>query len=260
MKDEGVEICRGIDDARVIHTYPYSSLPVLESHVHPKFVVFNAGMKMRKLVLEGKSAVLKKPFEDYPSLTKIQYLYRNWIQELPKFALKDKTYVDPELELVYDCEFDDDIGDGNGDDPHDNDSDYDEPMRTRTTLGRGDGFYLRRRTRSVVQAEQARSNEDNGFDDQARPRTRSVAAEQAGNGDVNGARGGKTRKTRTSKVPVKKRKVLSESFTHNQQLLSEATLSRINQQFGEAAWTADRIRQWSNFRKKRRVVPSYPFL
>jgi hypothetical protein len=33
-------------------------------------------------------------------------------------------------------------------------------------------------------------------------------------------------------------------------------LSRINQQTGEAAWSAERIREWSSFAKKRRVVPT----
>jgi hypothetical protein len=43
MKEEEVDICRGIGDAFVRYIYPYSSLPPLESHVHPKFVIFDAG-------------------------------------------------------------------------------------------------------------------------------------------------------------------------------------------------------------------------
>jgi hypothetical protein len=259
MEDEEVDIYRGIGEAHVVHTYPYSSLPTLESHVHPKFIIFDAGRKLRTLMIEN-SDVLKNVIDHYPSLSKVQNLYRAWIQEPPKISLKDKTYINPEFELVYDPEYED----TSGDDPEYKDisgDDLDEPIDSdygvnddQTLPGRGDGLYLRPRTRSVAAAEEA-----SAYDGQVKrppPRTRSVAAEQAGNGD--GARGGKTR---TSKVPVRKRKVLSESFTNNQQLLSEATLSRFNQQFGEVAWTADRIRQWSSLpKKRRRVVPSYPFL
>jgi hypothetical protein len=54
-----------------------------------------------------------------------------------------------------------------------------------------------------------------------------------------------------------KRKVHSESLTHNQQLLSEKTLYSFNQQMGEVAWTNNRIREWSKkvFRKKRKLRP-----
>ena len=237
MEDEEVDIYRGIGEAHVVHTYPYSSLPTLESHVHPKFIIFDAGRKLRTLMIEN-SDVLKNVIDHYPSLSKVQNLYRAWIQEPPKISLKDKTYINPEFELVYDPEYED----TSGDDPEYKDisgDDLDEPIDSdygvnddQTLPGRGDGLYLRPRTRSVAAAEEASA--------------------------YDGARGGKAR---TSKVPVRKRKVLSESFTNNQQLLSEATLSRFNQQFGEVAWTADRIRQWSSLpKKRRRVVPSYPFL
>jgi hypothetical protein len=174
MNDEEVQFLRGIGDAAVIHRYPYSSLPLLECHVHPKFAIFDAGRKLKKMLF-GDHLVkdaLRRALEDYPSLLKIQRLYRAWIQDPPSIALEDKTYVNPEFILVY-------SEDGSGDD-HSNDSDYDhangQPKRTRTIPGRGDGFHLYRRTL----------------------------------------------------------------------LLSKAALSRINQEFGETAWTADHIRQWSS--------------
>lgn len=50
--------------------------------------------------------------------------------------------------------------------------------------------------------------------------------------------------------------------SHNQPLLSEVTLSRLNQKFGDAAWTDDCIHQWSSksFPKKRKTTPSWQTL
>jgi hypothetical protein len=250
MKAERVDITRGIGDEAVIHRYPYSTLPRLECHVHPKFAIFDAGLKLIKLLHRDdpkSNEALDNVLKGYPTLKKIQILYRVWMSTPPNTA--DKTYVDPDLELVC-CP-----PEVNSDNDSDG-SEYGQPTRTKTVAGRGDGYYLsprtiaadeqadRPRTRSVTAAEQA----------DHRPRTRSVtAAEQAGNGDGNDAQGGRKG---TREALVNKRKVLAESFTHNQQLLSEAALTRFDEQFGEAAWTSDRIRLWSSSPKKRRVVPS----
>jgi hypothetical protein len=233
---EGIDICRKIDKT-VVYEYPYTSFPQLESHIHPKFAIFDAGSKLQKLFNEDSDSnpVYEKILKDYPSVSKIRRLYFAWIRPLPTNALEDKTYVDStSFEEFYDTpEVNSDIA---------NDSDYeDRSMWNRT---RGDGIFLRRRTRSVAAAEQALRAK------RLRPRKQTIAN---GVGEGQSAQGGQTRK---QKAPVKKRKVLSESFTYNRQLLSEATLSRINQQFGEAAWTAQRIRQWSSFPNNRRVVPS----
>jgi len=236
MKDERVDINRGIEDAQVRHSYPYSSLPLLESHLHPKFAIYDAGMKLKNLLFNREYLI--EALANYPSLSKIQDLYRGWNQIPPIHAQEDKTYVDPDFVLAFGSQ--DGSGDGKGDgkgdsdDPIDKDYYVGQPKRTRkrTILGRGDGLYLQRRT--GLAADQQAGNEN----DDLRPRTRSVVAAEKLE-----ARNG---------APAKKRKVLSESFSHNQHLLSEATLSRINQQFGEAAWTADRIRRWSSSQTKRR--------
>jgi hypothetical protein len=218
MKDQRIDIVRGIGEALVVHSYPYSTLPRLECHVHPKFAIFEAGMKLNDLLRheDGKSCeALKNVLERHPSLKKIQILYRVWMYT-PNNASEDKTYVDPDLELV--CCPPEVSSDDNSDG-----SEYGGQSRlAKSVAGRGTGYYLSPRTRSET------------------------AAEQAGKGGMKG----------TPEAPVRKRKVLSESFTHNQQLLSEMTLSRFDEQIGEAAWTSDRIRLWSSFPKKRRVVPS----
>jgi hypothetical protein len=235
MKDERVDITRGIGDEAVIHRYPYSTLPRLECHVHPKFAIFDAGMKLNKLLHRDdpkSSETLKNVLKGYPTLNKIQNLYRVWMYKPPNNALNDITYVDPDMELVF-CP--PEVKSKSDSDSDSDGSEYAQPRRTKTDAGRGDWCYLLPRTKADEQAD--------------RPRTRSVTAvKQAGNADGNDAQGGR------EGTLVKKRKVLAESFTHNQQLLSEATLTRFNEQFGEAAWTSDRIRLWSSSPKKRRVV------
>ena len=32
-----------------IHLYPFDTLPLLESHLHPKFIIFDTGNKLREL-------------------------------------------------------------------------------------------------------------------------------------------------------------------------------------------------------------------
>jgi len=203
----------------------YRTLPRLKSHVHPRFAIFNAGVKIE--ILRRDEHELLKVFNDYPSLVKVAFIYKAWRRIIPVRAVAQKSYVDPNEELVPIS--DDDSGNLS-----------DRSYRPLTKSGRGDGFHLRRRTRSAVVEHDDQCNQS-----------------QSGRG------GTKTRKTsvkRKREVPaVNKRKVLSESSTYNQQFLSQATLSRFNQQYGEGVWTGDRIRHWSHwnaFPKKRRLVTS----
>ena len=242
--DDKMDINRGIAGEQVHHVYPYSTLPDLKSHLHPKFAIFDAGKKLDKLYKQDSRSnpVYGKFLEDYPNAQKTLQLYLAWIGPLPENALEDKTYYDlEEFDLINGPELQNIHDDLKFQDNDDNDSDYEEgrSKRTRTVAWRGGvGPFIVRRTQNA-ESEQAR----------IRPRTRSMA----GNGKGQGG------EISPQKAPVKKRKVLSASFTRNQHLLSEATLSRINQQRGEAAWTAERIRQWS-LGKKRRVIPSYLFV
>ena len=50
LEDEEVDIDRGRGAGMVSHIYPYSTLPRLECHVHPKFAIFDAGLKLIKLL------------------------------------------------------------------------------------------------------------------------------------------------------------------------------------------------------------------
>lgn len=236
MKEESILITRQddvIDDAAgedasnlVINLkYPYRTLPRLKSHLRPEFAIFNAGIKLA--TLRGDLDQLGKIFEEYPSLVKVEKLYNAWIQKLPNDALNDRSYVDPDEELVPSSE-----------DGSDNSKDGNYRSRTKSGHIGEDGFNLH-----------------------LRPRTRSVAAaERDGNGgdQIKSGRRGKRNTEKEKRAPEKrapKRKVLSETSNRNQHLLSEATLSRLDHQIGEAAWTGDRIHQWSKtFPKRKRKL------
>lgn len=234
-----------------IYRYPFRALPLLESHLHPKFAIYDAGRKLKTLAESSSTQdELKEVLLDYPSLGQVKILYDVWIQTPPRFALQDTSYImDPKDVLV---EYSSDEGsyiDGNeGSDYHD--------RTNRTKSGRGDGFHIRPRTRSVARTRSEAAERDNltnriknDDDDQTRAKS--------GRGR---ARTGKTpAKQKKAPAVVKKRKVLSDSHTHNQQLLSEATLSRFNQQSREAAWTGDSIRLWSTLPKKRKLKVSSLF-
>ena len=140
--DDKMDINRGIAGEQVHHVYPYSTLPDLKSHLHPKFVIFDAGKKLDKLYSEDSisSPVYDKFLEDYPSAEKARDLYLAWIGPLPKNALEDKTYYNleefdiingPELQHIQD-----DLIFQDNDNNDNNDSDYEEgrSKRTRRTV------------------------------------------------------------------------------------------------------------------------------
>ena len=77
--------------------YPYHTLPRLKCQLHPKFAIFNAGIKLAEL--RGNLDKLGKIFEECPSLVKVEKLYNAWIQKIPDDALNDRSYVDPDEEL-----------------------------------------------------------------------------------------------------------------------------------------------------------------
>jgi len=73
--------------------HPFDKLQPLESHLHPKFVIYNARLKLDR-VLDSESTLVES-FEKFPSLLKILDLYRAWTRERPSNALEDLSYNDP---------------------------------------------------------------------------------------------------------------------------------------------------------------------
>jgi hypothetical protein len=272
LEEKRFMITRNDDDWNTIsYRYPYNELPRLESHLQPKFVIFDAGSKLNKLLRVLKKREYQKITDNHPDidLETVIMLYDAWTRELPDFALNDESYVDPNDISPPAREYGGGSSGDGGDDPEDRDY-----VANGTNSGRGDEARFRPRTRSIAAAEHDGNDDDAEHDDNGQDnQIESVR------GDGLGLRraGAKTRNTPTAKqdgsdhlagtqkpiaakqkaqAPAKKRKVFSDSSVHNQQLLSEATLSSFNRHFGVAPWTGDRIRQWSSFTKKRKVIPS----
>ena len=93
-----------VSDANsTIHMCPFDTLPQLESHIHPKFVIVNAGAKLVKLA----TVDVLKLVEDFPRLSSIITLYNAWTRELAEKELKDPSF-DPDFNV--------NDNDGDGDD------------------------------------------------------------------------------------------------------------------------------------------------
>lgn len=102
------------------HLYPFDTLPLLESHLHPKFVIFNSGSKLDKM---GHTS-LEKHIDKFPSLSKVLTVYKTWITPIQKEeVLKDVSFH--YCPIGYIC-----------DDVDEDDSDYDDHKTNRTKSGR----------------------------------------------------------------------------------------------------------------------------
>jgi hypothetical protein len=209
-----------------VHTFPFNTLPPLQSHLQPKFVIFDAGRKLK----DKPDLLIKTLAKDYPSIFQIENLYNAWTRKLPAEAARDESYIvsgevsnDRYNYYSHDDHYDD----------HDNDIDDLE-----------DNDYVDRRSLSGRKSLSGRTQP--GRFGWVRPPPKEIAASVPQ----------KRKASKSAKShPMSTRKVLSEvtSNTHNQPFLSEVTLYSHNQQIGEAAWTDDRIREWS---KKRKLVQS----
>lgn len=102
------------------HFYPYSSFPRIESHLHPKFVIYNAGHKLFKCPADRLSEL----FRDFPSLASVRLLYEAWIRGPQGHEAQDPSFKPPEADDKDDDEDDDDDDDGK-------DSDYDDRTQSR---------------------------------------------------------------------------------------------------------------------------------
>jgi len=77
-----------------IHVYPFDSLPLLESHIHPKYVIFDAGSKLA----DSEQNLIQKLVDVFPSLqfSSIMALYSAWIRPPPAKAQEDPLYNVPD--------------------------------------------------------------------------------------------------------------------------------------------------------------------
>ena len=104
----------------------FDALPLLESHVHPKFVIYNAGTKLAGLLQECYAKLV----EDFPSLASVYTLCNAWMQ-LPKQEELDNTsfkVLKPN---------DDNDNDDDDDDDDDDDGEYtNQTLSWQSFLGR----------------------------------------------------------------------------------------------------------------------------
>ena len=103
------------DETPTNHMYPFDTLPLLESHLHPKFVIFNSGKKLKGLLDYDKYTKL---LEQFPLLGQVEEVYMAWLDDLP-IEEDDASY---NLNAPVDSDDDyDDSDDVIVDDPRDND-------------------------------------------------------------------------------------------------------------------------------------------
>jgi len=76
-------------DDVILHLSPFQTLPLLKSHLHPKFAIVEAG---RKLTTEA-SGYLFQLTRNYPSLSYVVILYYAWLRDAQAGAEQDETYV-----------------------------------------------------------------------------------------------------------------------------------------------------------------------
>lgn len=76
-----------------VHVYPFRTLPLLKSHLHPKFSILNAGYKLKKLrgivrKFGYGRELLQMLLNCWPFLKKIERIYQAWTRPLPRRAIE----------------------------------------------------------------------------------------------------------------------------------------------------------------------------
>lgn len=84
-----------------IHLYPFRTLPLLESHLRPEFVILEAGRKLKKYrklarISDGVLVALRVVITQWPFVTKIENIYEAWMRPLPDGALESAIFDDNE--------------------------------------------------------------------------------------------------------------------------------------------------------------------
>ena len=78
------------DDNFITYRYPFQTLPLLESHLHPNFIIFNAGCKVDSLS-QSDMLSFTRLTDAFPHLLFIQNLYCAWIVMPGKMAMTVTT-------------------------------------------------------------------------------------------------------------------------------------------------------------------------
>lgn len=83
-----------------IHFHPFRTLPLLESHLRPEFVMLEVGRKLKKYrklarTSEGVLIALEVVTTHWPFVTKIENIYEAWMRPLPDGALESPILNPP---------------------------------------------------------------------------------------------------------------------------------------------------------------------
>ncbi|KAL0957225.1 hypothetical protein HGRIS_001039 [Hohenbuehelia grisea] len=98
----------------IVHVFPFDDIPVLKSHIHPKFAIFQLGRQISGLAADKKASLLNAN----PILCSVLDLHKAWSESLPAGADEDSEFNQP----LDDSDDDDSDGGGRGgDDPGDGD-------------------------------------------------------------------------------------------------------------------------------------------
>jgi hypothetical protein len=141
-------------DQCTVHRYPFDTLPIIKSHLHPKFAIVNSGDKMHRLQkLDGK--VFAKALGDFPSLRLLKDVYTAWTGWVD---VNDPSFNVSRV-VPLDFHENDDVNGGDGDDA--DDSDYDDrtiPLRAGSKKNASQASPTRKRKRANPAPQASGSN------------------------------------------------------------------------------------------------------
>lgn len=162
--EEVIVTCRGpvqTEGKRLLtnHDYPFKTLPIIKSHLHPKFAIVNAAEKMQELAKNEND--FRRVLLDFPILRVVMDVYTAWVR-FPA-DLNDKSFNVPPVPLV--DLIGGDSGSNGGDNDSDSDSDYDDrtvpyrphPRNRKTPQNSLGGSPVRKRKRTEAAPRASRT-------------------------------------------------------------------------------------------------------
>ncbi|PPR01849.1 hypothetical protein CVT24_001737 [Panaeolus cyanescens] len=79
-----------------IHEYPFDGFPTISTTIDPKYVILHLGEMFYNGILDVSTK--QRLRAKYPYLKRVEKLYVQWTQPIPKNASKDPTYVPPVID------------------------------------------------------------------------------------------------------------------------------------------------------------------
>lgn len=117
----------------VNHFFPFDSIPLLKSHIHPKFAIFELGRQVSHLPLDVYRSLLTTT----PILSSVLDIYYAWTRTPPARFLEDTEFNPPPGSSDAEDSEDDESG-GDDDDPND------EDRSKASTIQRRNGKHKRK--------------------------------------------------------------------------------------------------------------------